>query len=276
MIGTLLLTRCKFYRCGDLQFLNSCFFTNLAPCSLANGFSYGFGALQNNFTLLTTNAPVRVLIPANGTLGLNWTAPGFNDSSWIAGTNSVGYDTGDVDPLESSYSGLVVESQPVTYWRLNETNGDGAANLGSLGATADSLYQGAPTLGSAGPAPPQFDEFEPDNRSPQFDGLDDFVAGPDGLLNDRTTFTMAGWIRPTAAQAGRTGLWGQNDVIEFGFINSTTIELWTPVGQIDIAYPFPDNEWHHIATVGTGQQLELYFDGVLAAVSPGKVKSCGA
>ncbi len=237
--------------------------------------SYGFGALQNNFTLLATNAPARILIPANGSLGLSWTAPGFNNSSWLAGTNGVGYDSGVVDPLESSYSGRVLESQPVIYWRLDETNGDIAGNLGSLGAAANGLYQGDLTLGAAGPVPPQFAGFEPDNYSPQFDGLDDFVAGPNGLVNDLPAFTMAGWIRPTAAQADRTGLWGQNDVIEFGFINSTTIELWTPVGQIDIAYPFAANEWHHIAAVGTGQQLELYFDGNLAATSPGAVARYG-
>lgn len=238
--------------------------------------SYGFGALQNNFTLLTTNAPARVFVPINGSLALTWTLPVFNDVSWRAGTNGVGYDTGAVDPLESSYSGLVLESQPVAYWRLGETNGDVAANLGSLGTIADGLYQGGPAMGAAGPVPPQFVGFEPGNRSPQFDGIDDFVAGPGGLLNDRATFTTAGWIRPTAAQAGRTGLWGQNDVAEFGFIDAATIQLWTPVGQIDVAYPFPLNEWHHLTTVGTGQQLELYFDGVLAATSPGNVTSYGS
>jgi len=238
--------------------------------------SFGFGVSQNSITLLSTNATARVLVPANGSLALTWTLPGFNDSAWLGGTNGVGYDTGVIDPLESSYPGLVLESQPVTYWRLNETSGDTAANVGSLGAATDGLYQGSPALGGAGPVPPQFTGFETDNRSPQFDGADDFVAGPVGLLSDRATFTMAGWIRPTASQGGRTGLWGQNDVIEFGFIDAGTIELWTPVGQIDIAYPFPLNEWHHLTAVGTGQQLELYFDGALAATSAGSVTSYGS
>src|SRR3989442_11300382 len=87
---------------------------------------------------------------------------------------------------------------------------------------------------------------------------------------------MAGWIRPTGTQASQTGLFGQNDAIEFGFIDGTTIELWTPVGQIDTAYPFANNEWHHVAAVGTGQALELYYDGNLAATSPGPVSSYGA
>ncbi|HUL50956.1 MAG TPA: LamG-like jellyroll fold domain-containing protein, partial [Candidatus Nitrosotalea sp.] len=237
--------------------------------------SYGFSAQQTNFTLVPTNDPARILIPADGSLGLNWTLPGFNDSFWLPGTNGVGYDTGAVDPLESSYPGLVLESMPVGYWRLNETTGDVAANLGSLGGTADGHFQGSPVLGASGPVPPQFPRFEPDNYSPQFDGVDDFVAGPSGLMNDLPAFSMAGWIRPTGVQGNRIGLWGQNDVVEFGFINSTTIELWTPVGQIDITYPFPNNEWHHVAAVGTGQELELYFDGNLAATSPVTVTSYG-
>lgn len=238
--------------------------------------SYGFGARQNTSILMATNAPARVFVPTNGILGFNWTAPGFDDSSWLTGTNGIGYDTGVVDPLESSYSALVLESQPVAYWRLDELNGDTAANEGSSGAVANGIYQGDLTLATPGPRPPQFPGFEPGNNAPQFDGVDDFVAGPAALLSERPSFTMAGWIRPTAAQASRTGLWGQNDAIEFGFINGTTIQLWTPVGSFDATYPFPSGEWHHVAAVGTGQQLELYCDGTLTATAPAPAPSYGS
>src|SRR5262249_17281896 len=146
--------------------------------------SYGFGVLQNNITLLATNAPVRVLVPVDGSLALNWTLPGFNDATWLAGTNGVGYDTGIVDPLESSYPGLVLETLPVPFGRLKKPTGDPAVTLGTLGPPADGLYQGGPVLGAAGPRPPQFAGFETDNGAPQFDGVDDFVAGPVGLLSD--------------------------------------------------------------------------------------------
>src|SRR5437773_720310 len=238
--------------------------------------SFGFGVVTSKTMLITTNAPVQVVIPTDDNLGASWTLPDFDDSRWLRGTNGVGYDTGAVDPLESSYSGHVLESQPVAYWRLNETNGTVAVNSGTLGPTANGTYQNGVSIASAGPRPPQFSGFEPDNTAAEFDGVDDFVGGPGGLLDNRSTFTMGGWIRPTGAQASRTGLFGQNDAIEFGFINGTTIELWTPVGQIDTAYPFADNEWHHLAAVGTGQALELYYDGDLAADSPGSVSSYGA
>src|SRR5437867_6180886 len=238
--------------------------------------SFGFGVVTSKTMLITTNAPVQVVIPTDDNLGASWTLPDFDASRWPRGTNGVGYDTGAVDPLESSYSGHMLESQPVAYWRLNETNGTVAVNSGTLGPAANGTYQNGVSIASAGPRPPQFSGFEPDNTAAEFDGVDDFVGGPGGLLDNRSTFTMGGWIRPTGAQASRTGLFGQNDAIEIGFINGTTIELWTPVGQIDTAYPFPNLEWHHLAAVGTGQSLKLYYDGILGGSVAGSVSSYGA
>ena len=80
---------------------------------------------------------------------------------------------------------------------------------------------------------------------------------------------LAGWIRPATDQAGRTGLWGQNDAIEFGFINSATLQIWTPATGLDLFYPYPSQEWHHLLAVGSETALQLYLDGVLAAESGG-------
>jgi hypothetical protein len=45
-------------------------------------------------TILAENVQKRIIIPANGNLGLNWTGGNepFNDNSWIPGTGGVGYD----------------------------------------------------------------------------------------------------------------------------------------------------------------------------------------
>ena len=53
--------------------------------------SYGVVQQTTATTLLSTNALARVLVPANGSLGTNWTLPAFDDSAWRAGTNGVGY-----------------------------------------------------------------------------------------------------------------------------------------------------------------------------------------
>src|SRR6266516_5058450 len=137
--------------------------------------SFGFGLVTTNTVLITTNAAVRVFIPTAGSPGPSWTLPGFDDSNWTRGTNGVGYDTGAIEP--SFYSGRVVQSQPLAYWRLGETSGAVATSSGTLGATANGAYQNGVTLGVAGPRSPPFDGFEPDNTAAQFDGLDDFVGG---------------------------------------------------------------------------------------------------
>jgi len=45
---------------------------------------------------------------------------------------------------------------------------------------------------------------------------------------------MVGWMRRGADQASRTGLWGQNDIVEFVTFNNDTLELWTDNG-LDIS-----------------------------------------
>lgn len=51
---------------------------------------YGFGGLR---PILPTNAPVKYWVPSNGTLGLSWVAPAFEDGAWASGTNGLGYET---------------------------------------------------------------------------------------------------------------------------------------------------------------------------------------
>lgn len=88
------------------------------------------------------------------------------------------------------------------------------------------------------------------------------------LLNNLSQFTIEGWIKidKSLIAGERTwGLFGQNDAIEFGIMNSTTMQLWTANGgQLNISmanYP-GDNQWHHLAGVGNGSQLIIYIDGI--------------
>ncbi|MBX3745191.1 MAG: lamin tail domain-containing protein [Verrucomicrobiae bacterium] len=231
--------------------------------------SYGFAFDRTTLTLVAPDAPGRLRIPSDDTLGLAWTAPDFNDSAWQPIVNGVGFDTGAPDPDASSYALRVLATEPALYWRLDESDGNTAANLGSWGDAGRGRFEGAPQLGQPGPRPPRHPSLEPDNRAPLLDGDDDFIGGPMGLLSDRTGFTMAGWIRPTRAQSSRTGLWGQNDAVEFGFISPSTLQLWTPSGSVELTYPHPNGEWHHLTAVGTADALQIYLDGTLAAQSPG-------
>lgn len=41
-----------------------------------------------------STAPASALVPRDGSLGLSWTDPGFDDTSWIHGLNGIGYERG--------------------------------------------------------------------------------------------------------------------------------------------------------------------------------------
>ena len=53
--------------------------------------SYGFGLVTSNVTLISTSATLRVRIPVNDNDGTNWTLPNYDENTWTAGTNGVGY-----------------------------------------------------------------------------------------------------------------------------------------------------------------------------------------
>lgn len=223
--------------------------------------SYGRGVLSTNHIAIASNAPVRVLVPNAGTPA-TWNMPSFDDSSWIAGTNGVGF--GPASTPEPDYPATVIPTAPVGYWRLNESAGAIAGNTGS-GANLDGTYTSA-TVGTAGPRTPQFGGFEVNNNAPTFNGTSGYVAVPNSLLNNRGAFTVAGWIKPAITPGARIGLFGQNDAVEFGFISGTTMQCWTPGGgSVNATYTHPMNTWHHVAAVGNGANIRIFVDGVQIA-----------
>ncbi|HEY4417431.1 MAG TPA: LamG-like jellyroll fold domain-containing protein, partial [Verrucomicrobiae bacterium] len=227
--------------------------------------SYGIGMQLTTATLIATNAAIHYLIPTNPTAGASWTQTNFDDSYWASGSNGIGYETGIIDPQEESFAAKLLATQPVAYWRLNETNGPAAVNSGTDGVEDQGGYIGNFTLGQPGPRPPLNPTFEANNFAPVFNGTNAYVNGPYELVDDLPSFTIGGWIYPTAAQASHAGLFGQNDTMEFGFNTSSSIQIWTPAGAVSATYPYALNQWHYIMAVGTGAKLSLYFDGQLAA-----------
>lgn len=95
-----------------------------------------------------------------------------------------------------------------------------------------------------------------------FDGVDDYITTDPGLLNNLGAFTMSGWYRSGLTNGSRIGLWGQNDVIEFG-INGNNLRVWTAGGGSASAAIPAINQWHHVVVVGDGTSLKIYINGVL-------------
>src|SRR5204862_739674 len=59
---------------------------------------------------------------------------------------------------------------------------------------------------------------------------------------------------------------GQNDIVEFGYINNDTLELWTDNGLDISPNPIPNGEWAYLALVGDGSPgvASMYTNGLLA------------
>jgi hypothetical protein len=167
-------------------------------------------------------------------------------------------------PASGSFAASVVGARPLAYWRLNEVNGATAFDYAG-GQHATTV--GQVSFGTTGPGPPQFSGFEATNRGCCFDGVDACLTASNSLLNARSNFTLLGWINRASEQADSVGIWGQKDVVAFGFIDATTLDVWSPRGgQLNAAWPFSLNEWHFVALVGSGGDLRLYLDGLLAGV----------
>ncbi|MCL6460965.1 MAG: LamG domain-containing protein [Flavobacterium micromati] len=99
-------------------------------------------------------------------------------------------------------------------------------------------------------------------------------------LSNRGAFTVEGWVKFNKSDIGtRFSLFGQNDVIEFGFSNNNTIFLWTAGGgelTTPLTAAFGNNAWHHIAAVGTGTSLIIYIDGVAIATGGSSTSNYGS
>ena len=66
-------------------------FTPEFPPQVENG-SYGFAIDRDTVRLVTEEDAVKAFVPSNDSLGTSWTQVGFNDSSWLSGTQAVGYE----------------------------------------------------------------------------------------------------------------------------------------------------------------------------------------
>jgi len=170
-----------------------------------------------------------------------------------------------------TYAADILFDQPIAYYRFEEPAGSAVAtNSGSTGGNGAYLTGdgGAPSTakGDPGPRPPGFAGFDANNHSATFDGIGEWVDTRNQFLQDRGAFTLEYWVAPSGRSSfpNRVGIVGQNDAVEYGFVDANTIQIWTPNGgQLNTAYGFADGEWHHVATIADGTSLKTYYDGVL-------------
>ncbi len=148
----------------------------------------------------------------------------------------------------------------IGYWPLND-QGDTSRDLGP--GRHHGTINGAPAFvpgrtGAAG------------DLAINFDGVDDSVTTTVPLLNGLPAFTVAGWVKMPVQQPGnRTGLFGQNDLVEFGMINPSTIEFWTAGGGA-LQVPVPGNvlpDWTHLTLMSSNGTRRIFVNGAVAGTT---------
>lgn len=112
----------------------------------------------------------------------------------------------------------------------------------------------------------------------------DYINLGSSMMNGLSKFTIEGWVKINKSELLPSdtrvwGLFGQNDAIEFGIMNSTTLQLWTVGGgtlniSMDL-YP-DDNNWHHIAGTGDGAATRVYIDGVQVGINSTSTTNYGS
>ncbi len=225
--------------------------------------AYGVAPDVEGTTLLDANSQVTYLVPTDNGVQQNWILTEFDDAGWKSGPNGLGFDTGGTE--DAPMARAITNLEPLGYWRFEETSGELADNLGSAGDALDGVYEKTPGRTAQGPGLAEvLFEFDDNNSATKFNGRNEFVSTQASPLSNLSEFTMMGLISPEAT-APRLGLFGQNDAIEFGFLDSSTLQVWTAGGgSLEVGYAFPADEWHHLAVVGDGDALSIYIDGVPA------------
>lgn len=191
-------------------------------------------------------------------------------SAVTASTIVLGGNTAVATP-SSDYLNAVLADAPLVYYRLNETSGSNAANLGTSGAGSDGTYFGGPgILGAAGIFADNHGDLT-DNAISLPGDLSSYVRtdfGGGNPLHPGIGLTYEIWVN-TAAPIGNDGTifdyvvpGSANEYLLINPDNLTTgVNSSFSVPGNDIA----DGLWHHLAmTYDVGGQVDLWIDGALA------------
>lgn len=178
-------------------------------------------------------------------------------------------------PARADYQSTVVSQGPVGYWRLNETTQPQAtapaANLGSLGATANGTYNNFPTRGLPGPFT--------DSVAVGLNGSS--VTTPWNADLNSAAFAVEMWVNPAQMPvfnyiassvhiaSPRSGWYlAQDDGSTFGAGSAFVVRMFYQNGAtpgIQLAAPVTvANTWYHLVLTYNGTTASLYTNGVLA------------
>lgn len=236
-------------------------FAPVFPSQVAD-VSFGLDAGLRKVTLIASNAPMRWLVPVDGTSGTNWVQPGFDDSAWRAGTLPAGF-------ADGSIAGLNLTNALVGYWRFDETNGLRAAD--SSGQEHPGALRNFPADNS------QWVQGRVGGAL-RFRGspATDFVYVTN-YTKSTTQLTVAAWVwaesRPVWASVAKNWTGGNASHFHLG-LTDTTGDLSNYIRQNNADFAlrenvlFPIGSWQHVAFVLDASTERLYRNGTEVAQGP--------
>ena len=111
---------------------------------------------------------------------------------------------------------------------------------------------------------PAMDRFGKMGMAYSFNGVSSSITTGISLLNNLTGLTATGWIYPTTLGT-RIGFFGQNDLFEFGFLDTTDMDAWLDRISKGVLVPTTGilNGWHMVTATADSDSLRFYVDGLM-------------
>ncbi|MEV4439694.1 LamG-like jellyroll fold domain-containing protein [Streptomyces sp. NPDC049577] len=175
----------------------------------------------------------------------------------------------------SLYRSMVLDQNPVSYWRLGEAQGSiAASDAPSRTGLNQALYRDV-KLGSAGAVAGTSD------KAATFDGTNSYVELPEDTLRTSTFLTTELWFKTTKPgvlvgfQDARLTDGAPNDwtpALSVDKNGKLVGQYWTgKVQPIVSTGTVTDDAWHHAALTAAGTTQSLYLDGALVGTLTGPI-----
>ena len=198
----------------------------------------------------------------NFTYDSNTGALSFDGTQFATLENPVGFDVNSGIEIKDEYQAEVESDNPIAYWRLSESTGTTAENLGSLGDAADATYSGNPNLGASSLLWSGYG-----SSAAEFDGVDDGVKIPDNSSINTGTFTQ----KTIELTFNADSISGKQVIYEQGgasnglniYLEDSQLKLgaWVSSSGEWLSYDINANSTYHVVLVFDSGELTGYVNG---------------
>ena len=198
----------------------------------------------------------------NFTYDSNTGALSFDGTQFATLENPVGFDVNSGIEIKDEYQAEVESDNPIAYWRLSESTGTTAENLGSLGDAADATYSGNPNLGSSSLLWSGYG-----SSAAEFDGVDDGVKIPDNSSINTSVSTQ----KTVELIFNADTVTGKQVIYEQGgasnglniYLEDAQLKLgaWVSNSGEWLSYDINANSTYHVVLVFDSGELTGYVNG---------------